>query len=55
LGALEARFDTGVTERQASILSQLEEEGKLIREGSIIRLTDDGRMIADAIGAELME
>jgi len=55
LGALEARFDTGVTERQASILSQLEEEGKLVREGSIIGLTDDGRMIADAIGAELME
>lgn len=55
LGALEARFDTGVTERQASILSQLEEEGKLVREGSLIRLTDDGRMIADAIGAELME
>lgn len=55
LAALEGRFDTGVTARQASLLSQLEEEGKLVREGSIIRLTDDGRMIADAIGAELME
>jgi oxygen-independent coproporphyrinogen-3 oxidase len=55
LDILKSRFNMGVTDKQASILSQLEEEGKLVREGSRIHLTDDGRMIADAIGAELME
>ena len=55
LDILKSRFNIGVTDKQASILSQLEEDGKLVREGSRIHLTDDGRMIADAIGAELME
>ena len=55
LGLLEARFGRGLTEKQVSILGQLEAEGQLEREHDQIRLTDEGRMIADAIGSELME
>jgi oxygen-independent coproporphyrinogen-3 oxidase len=54
LEALESRFGRGVTEKQGVILSQLNADGKLIREGNRIRLTDEGRMVADAIGVELM-
>lgn len=55
LASLETRFGVALSESQVSCLAHLEADGKLDRDGSRIRLSDDGRMIADAIGAELME
>ena len=52
---LEARFGQTLTENQRACFAVLEAEGKLERSGTCIRLTDEGRMIADAIGSELME
>jgi oxygen-independent coproporphyrinogen-3 oxidase len=36
-------------------LAQLEQSGRLIREGNNVRLTECGRLVADAVGAEVME
>jgi oxygen-independent coproporphyrinogen-3 oxidase len=38
-----------------NILGRLVEEGLALREGSRVRLTDRGRLLADSVGAEIME
>jgi oxygen-independent coproporphyrinogen-3 oxidase len=55
LAATRARFP-GLEgwERVEAELSRLEEAGKLVREGGTARLTRAGRLLADAVGAELM-
>lgn len=52
LEALEERF--GFSSRQWPLLSRLVEEGKAVREGARIRLTDAGRMVVDAVGEALI-
>jgi len=54
LDALQARFDRPIDSRIEARLRRLESEGALEREGSRLRLTEQGRLVADAIGAELM-
>ncbi len=55
LAALRARF-AGVVgwESVDEVLARLAEAGKLEREGARVRLTREGRLVADAAGAELM-
>lgn len=38
-----------------ALLARFVEEGFATRAGSVVRLTDRGRMLADAVGAEMME
>ncbi|MBD5779918.1 radical SAM family heme chaperone HemW [Pelagicoccus sp. NFK12] len=52
LAALERRF--GRTLRQVAFFDQLVEEGKALREGDVLRLTPEGRMVADAVGEALL-
>lgn len=35
-------------------LAALADDGLLVRNGPVVRLTDDGRLVADAVGAEIM-
>ncbi|MDQ8200784.1 radical SAM family heme chaperone HemW [Pelagicoccus enzymogenes] len=52
LAALERRF--GRSLRQVAFFDQLVEEGKALREGDVLRLTPEGRMVADAVGEALL-
>jgi oxygen-independent coproporphyrinogen-3 oxidase len=38
-----------------ALLARMADEGLATREGAWVRLTNRGRLVADAIGAELME
>ena len=48
-----ARFGVQPPPALEKFLRDLEEEGLLVREGAAIRLTDDGRLLADAVAAGL--
>ena len=52
---LESRFaDTAAVARGRASLERMVDEGLVARDGDCYRLTDDGRMVADAIGGELV-
>ncbi len=51
---LEMRFGCEMTEQQRAAIARLETDGKLKRSGNRIWLTDEGRLVADAIGTEMM-
>ncbi len=51
---LRERFGISLSEEQESVLRRLENEGKLVRDGASIRVTNAGRLVVDAIGSELM-
>ena len=38
-----------------ALLTRLAEDGLAVREGTVVRLTDRGRLLADSVGAEVME
>lgn len=52
LAKLERRF--GKDLRGFALLDQLVEEGKAERQGDVLRLTAEGRMVADAVGEALL-
>lgn len=54
LEALEERFRRPIESRIGARLEHMVAEGALEREGAWVRLSEQGRMVADAIGAELM-
>lgn len=54
LRVLENRFRRTVPENVNRILSKLVDEGKLVDNQGILTLTGDGRLVADAIGSELL-
>ena len=51
---LRTRFGMPLSEKQECVLNRLETDGKVVREGSQIRVTDSGRLVVDGIGAEVM-
>ena len=55
LAAASARFGVPVSRRLDDFLDTLADEALLVRDGSIIRLTDEGRLRADAIGSEAID
>jgi oxygen-independent coproporphyrinogen-3 oxidase len=56
LGSLNNRFPASATEQRFKrILSDIENEGYLIRDGSRVYLSHAGRLVCDAIGASLLE
>ncbi len=54
LNALRQRFDQDLTPVQSETIEKLEIEGKLLRDGNRIWLTDEGRLVVDSIGSALM-
>lgn len=52
LRELEERF--GVSMKEWQVFERLVEEGKAVRDGSHLRLTEAGRMVVDAIGEKLL-
>lgn len=55
LEAIEARFPGALPARWPDLEERLLEEGLARRSGRQIRLTDAGRLVADRIGAEILE
>lgn len=55
LPALRSRFPEAPWEAFETLWADLIAEGMLERDGGIIRLTDEGRMLADAVGGRIME
>ncbi|MCH6255051.1 radical SAM family heme chaperone HemW [Puniceicoccaceae bacterium K14] len=54
LDTLKNRFGRDLPESVKDSMEQLEGEGKLVKEGGKLRLTGEGRLVADAIGTELL-
>lgn len=55
LAGASARFGVPVSPALNRLLDTLHDEKLLIREGTNIRLNDDGRLVADAIGSQILE
>lgn len=54
LAELAKRFGREPEERVAVLIDRLVEEGKAHRDGSVVRLTEEGRLLADAVGEALL-
>jgi len=52
--AIARRFGITPPATLAELLRDLDDEGLLVRDGDTVRLTDDGRLLADAIAVKLM-
>lgn len=55
LGELRQRFGAGLEAVVAPVLAGWVEEGLLIREGDRVRVTRQGRLVADALGSAILE
>lgn len=54
LNVLQQRYGLELSLMQSSTIRELESEGKLLRNGDRIWLTNEGRLLVDAIGSALM-
>ena len=55
LALLEKRFGLHISNESYAVFAQLEDEGKLERVDSLIRLTAEGRLVADAVGELVLD
>lgn len=55
LALLEKRFGLHISNESYAVFAQLEDEGKLQRVDSLIRLTAEGRLVADAVGELVLD
>lgn len=55
LAALRARFPSADWASYDALWAELLAEGQVERQGDVLRLTDEGRMLADAVGGRILE